>query len=275
MEGILKKYFERLFNENRMSHAFLICNTSYDAIKEELLKILSEYFFNGKFDTEENPDLIVIRPDNGKIVKENILSLQEQFMTKSQINDNKVYIIACAEKMNEYASNSLLKFLEEPENGIYAFLISENVNKILPTIKSRCQIVNISSESSINLLDIDEEVKSKSLAFIQLLEDKKINSIGYIYDVLNKKEDKETISNLLQILKCFYRDILLYKLQGRIEIFGENKDLIVKISDNNNEKTIINKLIIINKYENMLEYNLNISLFLDRLIIGMVGVANE
>ena len=43
--------------------------------------------------------------------------------------------------MNDYASNSLLKFLEEPEKNIYAFLISSNVMKVLETIKSRCQLI--------------------------------------------------------------------------------------------------------------------------------------
>ena len=45
MEKILEKYFENLYQENRLSHAFLICNTTFDAIKEELLEILSKYFF--------------------------------------------------------------------------------------------------------------------------------------------------------------------------------------------------------------------------------------
>lgn len=274
MEDVLKKYFEQLYQENRMSHAFLICNTTYETIKAELMKVLSEYFFDNRFESEDNPDLLVIKPENGKILKESILSLQEKFMTKSQINDNKVYIITCAEKMNDYASNSLLKFLEEPQDNIYAFLISENINKVLPTIKSRCQIINISSETETNINDLDEDFLNKSLSFIDLLESKKVNTIAYMYDVLNKKEDKENIVNLLNVLELFYRDVLLFKLQGNLDVFSNKKELVDKISNINTEKSLINKLIIINKYENMLEYNLNISLFLDRLIIEMGGVTN-
>ena len=274
MEKILEKYFENLYQENRLSHAFLICNTTFDAIKEELLEILSKYFFNNILKIEENPDIMIIQPENGKILKENILLLQEKFMTKSQINDNKVYIISCAEKMNDYASNSLLKFLEEPQENIYAFLISENVNKVLPTIKSRCQVINISSESEENILEVDKDILEKSLKFLELLEDKKVDSIAYMYDFLNKKEDKEIVYKMLQIISAFYMDVLLNKLQNRIDIFIDYKDLINKTSEKNNEKSLICKLININKYENMLEYNLNISLFLDRLIIEIGGISN-
>ena len=109
---------------------------------------------------------------------------------------------------------------------------------------------------------------------LALLEDKKVDSIAYMYNFLNKKEDKEIVYKMLQIISAFYMDVLLNKLQNRIDIFIDYKDLINKMSEKNNEKSLICKLININKYENMLEYNLNISLFLDRLIIEIGGISN-
>ena len=44
------------------------------------------------------------------------------------------------------SSNSLLKFLEEPEEGIIAILITNNINQMLDTIISRCQILKLKNK---------------------------------------------------------------------------------------------------------------------------------
>ena len=244
-------------------------------MKDELYIILSDYFFNGKEVNEDCPDIYLIRPTNSKILKEDILNLQESFKTFSQINENKVYIIDGADNMNDYAANSLLKFLEEPENNIYAFLICKNINKVLPTIKSRCQVLSLESSQIFKIDDINQENLEKTIKFIELIETKKIKSEAYIYDILNKKEDRTFIEELVNIMKYFYKDILNYKLLNKIDIFNEYESLIDKLSKINTEGSLIKKIICINKLENMLEYNLNLNLFLDKLIIDLEMNSNE
>lgn len=56
---------------------------------------------------------------------------------------NKYMIIWLAERMNQEASNKLLKLLEEPPKETYLFLISQSPEKILPTILSRCRIIKL------------------------------------------------------------------------------------------------------------------------------------
>ena len=41
------------------------------------------------------------------------------------------------------AMNTLLKTLEEPVPGIYAILTCENMNRVLPTIISRCMVIHL------------------------------------------------------------------------------------------------------------------------------------
>ena len=48
-----------------------------------------------------------------------------------------------AEKMNVQASNTFLKLLEEPPKKTYFILIAEDTQLLLPTIISRCQILEI------------------------------------------------------------------------------------------------------------------------------------
>ena len=76
--------------------------------------------------------------------------------------------------MNDYAANSLLKFLEEPESNIYAFLITTNINKILPTIKSRCQVLSIQNIKVLDIKSYSDEVILKTIQLIRLMEEKKV-----------------------------------------------------------------------------------------------------
>lgn len=66
-------------------------------------------------------DVLIVNPQKDKITKEQIIDIQMELANKSQINNNRVYIITEANKMNDYAANSLLKFLEEPQENVYAF----------------------------------------------------------------------------------------------------------------------------------------------------------
>ena len=72
-----------------------------------------------------------------------IRALIEQANTASHISRNKVFVIAPVDAMTDSASNSLLKVLEEPAQNNYFFLLTENVQNLLPTISSRCQVLRL------------------------------------------------------------------------------------------------------------------------------------
>ena len=275
MNKLLKEHFDSMAKANKIGHAFLLCNTKLDNLKDELEIILSDYFFHSKIKLEENIDIYIIKPTNGKIIKEEILALQEEFKHFSQINENRVYIIDGVEKMNEHASNSILKFLEEPEQNIYAFLISANIAKVLPTIKSRCQIINIGDFLKFDITLYEQSYLDNIIEFILMFEKEKERILAFMYKYINKKEEKENIINIVNIFKYFYHDVLDYKLKGSIKYFYNYKDKIEYVMSINTEKTLISKLIILNKKENMLEYNLNISLFIDELFIEMGRIKDE
>ncbi len=266
MSTLLKEYFDKFNNNDRLGHAFLICNTSYSDIKDELDLIVSNHFFNGKSINDVFNDYVIVEQTNSKILKDDILALQKSMMLKSSSNENRVYVIDGADKMNDYAANSLLKFLEEPEENIYAFLICENINKVLLTIKSRCHIIILEEKNDFKIENYDEEIFSKAIEIIKLLEDKKSNSEPYIVSLLNKKEDKNVISDIVTIMKYFYYSSLYYNILGVNKYFEGYEDLLKKVYKLNSEASLTNKLISINRLENMLEYNVNISLFVDEMI---------
>jgi DNA polymerase-3 subunit delta' len=92
-----------------------------------------------KVDHGNHPDVIRIRPDGAVIKIEQIRELQRGFAYRAAGARPRIYIMEESDKMTVQAANSLLKFLEEPGEGIVAVLLTEQPNALLPTIASRVQ----------------------------------------------------------------------------------------------------------------------------------------
>ncbi len=93
-----------------------------------------------KIEKWANSHLYIISPDGDSIKKEQIEDLEHEY---GFVSDHaRVFIIQNIDKATLTASNTLLKFLEELPENCYGILLTENINKVIPTIKSRSQIVN-------------------------------------------------------------------------------------------------------------------------------------
>jgi DNA polymerase-3 subunit delta' len=64
---------------------------------------------------------------------------------KAMMNHGKVFIIEQAELMNTQAQNAILKTLEEPAGQTLIILLTDQPGALLPTIRSRCQIVRFAA----------------------------------------------------------------------------------------------------------------------------------
>ena len=67
--------------------------------------------------------------------------IQKKMMLKNYEANKKVFFVWLPENMNIPAANKLLKTIEEPNPKTVFIMISENINKIIPTIKSRLQMI--------------------------------------------------------------------------------------------------------------------------------------
>lgn len=236
VEEKLRNYFET----KKIGHAYLIYNIEYKEIEEQLKQIIKEKIFLK--DLLLKNDIYVVKPENDKINKEQIKALESNFITKSQNNNAKVYIIEGADKMNISASNTLLKFLEEPEEDIYSFIITNNIDNILDTIKSRCIKLFLQNKKS-NLLSIDEKDKE----FLNLLNNKhEEDNLNIVYNKL-KNSTKEEIKNLLEKLIILLRDALESAI---------------------NKEEIIRRITFLNDIKKRLDYNVNINMFVDKIIVN-------
>jgi len=148
---------DHALRQHEISHAYLFAGPA-GTLKKEMAVLLAQSLFceseglieeakpSGReagicLRTAENiyPDFILADGESGSIGKEEVDALQVQFTnTAVEASGRKVYLLNHAEGMSISAMNSLLKFLEEPTDHVYAILTVDNLERILPTIISRC-----------------------------------------------------------------------------------------------------------------------------------------
>lgn len=97
------------------------------------------------FSSGNHPDFNHITlPEDKKIIPvDSIRELIQWSVLSSQFGGRKVIIIEPAEAMNPNAANSLLKTLEEPVDNTHIILLTNKKQALLPTIRSRCQTIDI------------------------------------------------------------------------------------------------------------------------------------
>lgn len=102
------------------------------------------------FLAESHPDLYSVQPEN-QIGVDDIRNVIAKLNASSHLMQAKVLVIHEAHKMTIAAANSLLKTLEEPTRDTYIFLLTDKLDSLLPTIKSRCQkqVISINEKASV------------------------------------------------------------------------------------------------------------------------------
>lgn len=223
------KYLSNVIDENKLSHAFLVESNNYEDVMNSVFKLFLEkkMIFNID-DIENNISVRILRPIDNLIDKDQILNLQEFLSTMSFDGYYKLFFILNAGLMNEQSVNKLLKVLEEPNEKVVGFLISDNSNELLPTLISRCQVLKNDIDAS--NVEVDENI------FNNLCKFKNFNFEDYIkFKVVVSKLDKVVINNL-------FLKYLAY-------LDNENDIFYLRVND----------------FLNNIRYNVNIDLALDKL----------
>jgi len=94
-------------------------------------------------------DLFIIDEKNGTIKIEKIKEIKKKILLRSQ-NNFKLFCILDSQNLTSESANSLLKILEEPNSQTIIILFTQNQYKILPTIRSRCKIIQFNLEKNID-----------------------------------------------------------------------------------------------------------------------------
>lgn len=303
-QAIAYKIFKNSISKNKLSHAYLINTNGYHK-GFDFAKAFAKYLLCPNNETESHEcsvchlidnnsysEFKVIEADGLWIKKEQTDELQEMFSMKS-LSGRKVYIINGVENLNISASNSILKFLEEPEEGIVAILITDNIYKVLGTIVSRCQVINLNNvqvKSDDMLLNVGNQLYNDSDKINEFVNDSEsINKIGHVIDFIeylysNKLDTlvyinkywhdffkgKDDYLFAFNILIMFYSDVINYKM-GKDIVLSEFKSNIEKFSEL--DYNIINKILnLIMEVREDLYSNVNLNLLMDKFIIKMEAI---
>jgi DNA polymerase III delta prime subunit len=193
-------------------HSYLICGTDDDKIKSKVDSI------------QKSIDAKIIEFKIEKI--EHVRELSS--ITKLKIKNKTIILIKFIDKATNEALNAFLKNLEEPNPSIIFILTASSIFKVLPTISSRCQIINL---QTVNKLKSDKKVNidkflilntSNKLTFINSMK-KKQDAIDFMQNLIivsHQKLIEEKVNNkeLVNILKNSQRTYTNLNANGNVNL---------------------------------------------------------
>ena len=101
-----------------------------------------------------HPDYIGVSAESAQqpIKVEAIRALKETIEFTPQISPHRLVLIGPIDQLTEGAANALLKSLEEPPLATHFLLFTEHLNKVIPTLGSRCRILRMPQPSLMELV---------------------------------------------------------------------------------------------------------------------------
>lgn len=267
-------YVDKIILNNKLSHAYLIELDNYDKdlsyVYSFIKMILCDVSYNelsscnnpiiNQIDNNNYPDITIISTDNSVIKKGQLIDLQKEFSNKSLLNNKRIYIIFQSEKLNTSSANTILKFLEEPEDDIIAFLLTDNRYHVLDTLLSRCQVLSLKENN--NIINSDDS----DLDFLDCVINPHNFYIKYNYFIINIIPDKDIAKNKFINVE----NIIINYLNSKYCYHNDDNDFYILLDKVDNNK-LINIISIIEEYIVKLDFNINYKLWLDAIFSRFVG----
>ena len=195
-------------------------------------------------ESSNHPDIIWVTHEKASVGVEDIrLQVNADIQVKPYSSQFKIYVIDDADKMTEQAQNALLKTIEEPPEYAIILLLISNINVILPTILSRCVVLNlkpVDKQAIKEYLMVHHQVpdymaevaaafsggnvgkaikyassedfermKSEALHILKYIDDMELHEI--ISGLKTLTVSKNNIEDYIDLMMLWYRDVLMYK----------------------------------------------------------------
>ena len=251
----IKKYFKKAIQTDKISHSYIFEGPKGVGKKMMAMSLAKALLCQGEdrpcgkckactlVEAGTHPDIIKVDKDT-RTTK--IDTIREQVVQNMDIKPYqgpyKIIIVTEADTVTIEGQNAMLKTIEEPPSYGMIILITENLAKLLPTIKSRCIQLRFNPLNQTQIMEylqgypISEVQKEIYAQFAEgsigtakkLIEDEDFleerkTSINYLLDLqkadlmqmynIQKSicEDKEFISSLLEFWLLWYRDLAILK----------------------------------------------------------------
>ena len=249
------------------------------------------------------PDIIKVTHEKPNTISVGDIRIQVNgdIAVKPYSSPYKVYIINEAEKMSVEAQNAILKTLEEPPAYAVIMLLTDNVDSLLPTILSRCVVLNMKpvADSRIKAYLCDilkvpdyraevcaafargnvgkakmlatseefENIKAEALALLKYIQDMDLNEI--VAAVKKITQYKLEIKDYLDICAVWYRDALLFKATNDMNhlIFREEIQALRRTAQRSSYEGIENIIKALDTAKKRLDANVNFELVMELLML--------
>jgi len=230
-----------------------------------------------------HPDVELISPLEGglTISIDQIRKLQRSVAYKPLEGKWKVYIIDDAASATEEAANCLLKTLEEPPPKVILILITENIYRLLSTVRSRCQVILFKQIPRLLIKKVLTERYQVSAEEAESLTWRSSGSLGRALDHL-KRETPEFVERLSEIcelgssVNVDYGSLFRFSTEiskGRepaLELLnfllGDLGRKFVQEPSIREEK----KIEVVMETFNLIKRNVNINLAIDRMLLQLL-----
>ena len=313
----LREHLENAVRMGKVSHAYII-NGERNAGKEFIAKTFAMAVqCENRQDAEpcgechsckqalsgNHPDIIFITHEKpGTIGVDDIRrQINGDVAIKPYSGPKKIYIVSEGEKMTVQAQNALLKTLEEPPEYAVILILTDNVNTLLPTILSRCVVLNMKpvrdaqikeylmenmgipdykadicvafargNVGKARLLANSEEfekVKEEAITLLKYIGEMELHEIVSAIKKIN--EYKFDVNDYMDILSIWYRDVLLFKATHDVNhlIFREEIQSIRKVADKSTYEGIERIIDALEKSKQRLNANVNFELTMELLLL--------
>src|SRR5699024_6516767 len=157
IQPLASRIITNSIKKDRISHAYLLQGgrgTGKKALATLLAKTLLCPNTQGvepcqtcnvckRITSRNHQDVHWVEPDGRSIKIDQVQHLQKEFTYSGLESNRKVYVVTHADTLTVNAANRILKFLEEPSQQTTAIMLTENIHSIIPTVRSRCQIIDL------------------------------------------------------------------------------------------------------------------------------------
>ncbi len=257
-------------------------------------------------ESHNHPDIIYVTHEKKNILVDDIRrQLVNDIAIKPYSGKYKIYIIDEAEKMNEAAQNALLKTLEEPPAYAVLLLLATNTGAFLQTILSRCVTLELKPiETNLvkkyimekrqlpdyvaklcasfsggcigNALRYADDqnfinTRDQVLTLLKNISKMRQSEIDNTLTSMGDKEKKESIDDYFNLMRIWFRDVLMYKSthnSSRI-IFSEELEDIKSQASNRSYENINNILLALDKAKEQINFNVSFEAAMQLLVQTM------
>lgn len=235
----IKEHFIHAIQRNKISHAYIL-NGEPGAGKLEMAKWFAKTVQCEQksmepcgrcqsclqADGNNHPDILYVEPE--KTTSIGVDDIRDQINNAMAIkpysSTYKVFIVDGSQKMTIQAQNALLKTLEEPPAYGIILLLTTNADIFLPTIRSRCVILNFEPVEEAVRLARNPELQVMKDHCYQVMNEIPKMSLEQIYDTVKEiGQYKQNMDEYLDYMLQWHREDLLKKELGEQSRFSYNK----------------------------------------------------